>query len=61
MFGKISQFIIEVQAEMGKVTWPTREELKSSTYIVLALSMALAVFIFIVDYFLSTVMDFILI
>ncbi|MFP6890225.1 MAG: preprotein translocase subunit SecE [Nitrospinota bacterium] len=61
MFGKLTQFIIEVQAEMGKVTWPTRDELKSSTYIVLALSMALAVFIFFVDYFLSTIMDFVLI
>ncbi len=61
MFGKISQFIIEVQAEMGKVTWPTQDELKSSTYIVLALSVALAAFIFVVDYFLSTIMDFVLI
>ena len=61
MFGKLTQFIIEVQAEMEKVTWPTLDELKSSTYIVLALSMALAVFIFFVDYFLSTIMDFVLI
>jgi len=61
MFGKISQFLIEVQGEMGKVTWPTRDELKSSTRIVLALSLALAVFIFIVDYFLAGIMDLVLI
>ncbi len=61
MFNKISQFIGEVRVEMGKVTWPTREELKSSTVIVLALSMALAVFIYIVDTFLAGIMEFILI
>ncbi|MGA1196452.1 MAG: preprotein translocase subunit SecE, partial [Candidatus Latescibacterota bacterium] len=57
MFGKIAQFIREVQAEMGKVTWPTQEELKSSTTIVLGLSLALAVFIFVVDYILAGIMD----
>ena len=61
MFGKISQFIGEVQGEMSKVTWPTRDELKSSTTIVLALSLALAGFIFIVDSFLSSIMELILI
>jgi preprotein translocase subunit SecE len=61
MFGKIAQFIREVQAEMGKVTWPTQEELKSSTTIVLGLSLALAVFIFVVDYILAGIMDLVLI
>jgi preprotein translocase subunit SecE len=61
MFGKISQFIQEVQVEMGKVTWPTQEELKSSTTIVLGLSLSLAVFIFIVDYILAGIMDLVLI
>lgn len=61
MFGKIAQFIREVQTEMGKVTWPTQEEVKSSTTIVLGLSLALAVFIFIVDYILSSIMDLVLI
>ncbi len=61
MFGKIAQFIQEVQSEMGKVTWPTRDELKSSTTIVLALSVTLAVFIFVVDYILAGIMDLVLI
>ena len=61
MFGKIAQFIREVQTEMGKVTWPTQEELKSSTTIVLGLSLALAVFIFVVDYILAGIMDLVLI
>ena len=35
MVEKIAQFLKEVQSEMGKVVWPTREELTSSTGIVL--------------------------
>jgi len=61
MFGKAVVFISEVQSEMGKVTWPTRDELKSSTTIVLALSVALAIFIFLVDYILAGIMDLVLI
>ena len=61
MFGKIAQFIREVQSEMEKVTWPNQEELKSSTTIVLGLSLALAAFIFVVDYILAGIMDLVLI
>lgn len=61
MFGKIAQFVQEVQSEMGKVTWPSREELKSSTTVVLGLSLALAAFIFMVDYILSGVMNLVLV
>ena len=61
MFGKIAQFIRDVRSEMGKVTWPTREELSASTTIVLVVSLALAVFIFIADFILSRIMDLILV
>lgn len=53
MFEKVSQFLKEVQSEMGKVAWPSREELTSSTTIVLAISFAMAVFIFLFDFVLS--------
>jgi len=61
MFTKIKRFLSDVQGEMGKVTWPTREELSSSTKIVLGLSLVLALFIFIVDYILAGIMDIVLI
>ncbi|MCZ6632082.1 MAG: preprotein translocase subunit SecE [bacterium] len=61
MFGKISRFLSDVQGEMGKVTWPTREELSSSTRIVLGVTLVLALFIFIVDYILAGIMDLVLI
>jgi preprotein translocase subunit SecE len=34
---------------MGKVTWPTREELKESTLVVIVASVIVTIFIFIVD------------
>lgn len=61
MFGKLSQLIKDVRSEMGKVTWPTRDELSASTTIVLVVSLALAVFIFVADFVLSRIMDLILV
>ena len=43
---------------MGKVTWPTRDELIASTTIVLVVSLALSMFIFAVDFVLSLVRRF---
>ncbi|MDA0746156.1 MAG: preprotein translocase subunit SecE [bacterium] len=61
MFQKIAQFFKDVQVEMGKVTWPTRDELTASTTIVLVVSLAMAIFIFIADLLLSRIMDLLLI
>ncbi|MCY3764606.1 MAG: preprotein translocase subunit SecE [Gemmatimonadetes bacterium] len=58
MFAKVAQFIKDVQLEMGKVTWPTRDELIASTTIVLVVSLALSLFIFAVDFVLSLVRRF---
>lgn len=60
MFGRISTLLGEVRSEMLKVTWPTRDELANSTTVVLATSIALALFIFVADAVLSFVMDQIL-
>ncbi len=60
MFTKVAQFIKDVQLEMGKVTWPTRDELIASTTIVLVVSLALSVFIFAVDFVLSLVRRFVM-
>ncbi len=49
MFRKISKFFQDVKQEMSKVSWPTREELKGTTIIVIVISLILAVFIFITD------------
>ena len=60
MISKISQFLNDVKFEMGKVSWPTWEELKSSTYVVLSLSMLLIVFLFFIDLVLARILNIIL-
>jgi preprotein translocase subunit SecE len=46
---KIITFFREVYKEMNKVTWPTREELKESTTIVIVVCLVLAAFTYVVD------------
>lgn len=49
LFGKIGKFLSDVKIEMGKVTWPTVEELKASTWVVIVFSLAFAAYIFLID------------
>ncbi len=49
MFKKAIKFLKEVRVEMSRVTWPTYEELKSATIVVILVSLAFSIFIFIVD------------
>jgi|TARA_B110000046_G_scaffold69355_1_gene77398 preprotein translocase subunit SecE len=60
MVKKLQQFMADVKFEMTKVSWPTWEELKSSTYIVLGLSFVLILFLFSVDFLLSKILNIIL-
>jgi preprotein translocase subunit SecE len=56
MKDKIIGFFTDVAKEMGKVTWPKKEELRDSTIIVLAVCMVIAVFVYVVDTVVSQVM-----
>jgi preprotein translocase subunit SecE len=49
MITKIRNYVREVWLEMGKVTWPTRDELKESTRVVIIGSIFLTLFIFVID------------
>jgi preprotein translocase subunit SecE len=60
MIKGIQTFFTEVRAEMGKVTWPTREELMGSTGVVLMTMLILSVFIAIADFVFSTALQIIL-
>lgn len=53
MFNKIREFISQVIAEIKKVTWPSRQELIDSTWIVLISSIILGFYIAGVDVVLS--------
>jgi preprotein translocase subunit SecE len=46
---KVINFVNDVVKEMKKVTWPTRNELKESTTIVIVVCLVLAAFTYVVD------------
>jgi len=56
MFQKISKFFTEVRQEMSKVSWPTREELRGSTIVVITVSLIFAIFIYLIDQILSGIL-----
>ena len=60
MINKLQQFVADVKFEMTKVSWPSWDELRSSTYIVLGLSLILIVFLFSVDFLLSKILNIVL-
>ena len=60
MVNKLQQFAADVKFEMTKVSWPSWGELKSSTYIVLGLSLILIVFLFSIDFILSKILNIVL-
>jgi preprotein translocase subunit SecE len=53
MVAKVRQFAQEVQLEMKKVTWPSREELRGSTMVVIVMVILVSIFIGVVDRILS--------
>lgn len=52
---KIINYFNDVVKEMKKVTWPSQEELKGSTYLVIVTCLILAVFVYIIDQILSNI------
>lgn len=60
MLEKALKFLKEVQVEMAKVTWPTRDELIGSTSVVLVVSLAFALFMFFCDLLLTSIMRYVL-
>ncbi|MFA4924094.1 MAG: preprotein translocase subunit SecE [Ignavibacteriaceae bacterium] len=49
MINKIKDFFNDVVKEMKKVTWPSKDELKESTTIVIAFCLIFAVLTYIID------------
>ena len=47
--GKIRRFVSDTVAELGRCTWPTRQQLLESTGLVVVAIMILALFVFGVD------------
>ena len=50
-------YLQEVAQEMDKVSWPDRDELISNTLLTLGVSLAISLFIFLIDRGISTILD----
>ncbi len=53
VLAKIPVFFREVKIELTKVSWPTRKELFSATWIVIITTAILTIYIGVLDFFLS--------
>ena len=51
IFNKINNFIKEAKAELKKVIWPTKKDLKNSTIVVISTIIIASIFIGLVDIF----------
>ena len=60
MWDKLKNFAIDVRGEFGKVSWPSREDLLSSTSVVLVFSAIFAVFVYMFDLIISLVWSLLL-
>ena len=54
---QVQTYVRESFAELSKVTWPTKEELKGSTIVVIAFSIVASVFIWAVDFGLTKLFE----
>ncbi len=60
MANRVTQFLSEVKSELKKVTWPSKDELKGSTMVVILLTFLLGFFIGTLDFFLSRIVTFLI-
>lgn len=58
--GKVTAFLANVKSELIKVTWPSRKDTYASTYVVIVLVLAIAVFLWLMDSALSTAIRYLL-
>jgi len=56
IFNKINNFIKEAMAELKKVIWPTRKDLKNSTIVVISTIIIASIFIGLIDIFFTKVL-----
>ena len=57
MKDKIINFFKDVVKEMKKVTWPTKDELKESTTIVIVVCLIIAAFTYVIDMTISKLLE----
>jgi preprotein translocase subunit SecE len=51
--GRARRFLIEVRAELSRVTWPSRREVWATTLVVILISLLIGIYLYVVDLSLS--------
>ncbi|MEY2713096.1 MAG: SecE/Sec61-gamma subunit of protein translocation complex [Planctomycetota bacterium] len=59
VMARFREFLKDVRVEAGKVSWPTRDELRDSTIVVIITTLLVAAFIGVVDQILLQIRDFV--
>ena len=57
MLKKLTNYVGEVNQEISKVSWPSRQELYGSTLVVIVLCSILSVFVFGIDVILNKLLN----
>ena len=52
-FARARRFLVEVRAELGRVTWPTRREVWATTIVVIIISIFIGLYLYAWDIVLS--------
>ena len=58
-FDNVKHFFRDVRAEMKSVSWPNKADLKEGTIVVLVMSTIVAVFLSLVDFGFSKIIEFV--
>jgi preprotein translocase subunit SecE len=58
-FSRARQFLVDVRAELGRVTWPTRREVWATTIVVILVSLFFGLYLYVVDLGLSWLVSWI--
>jgi len=53
LVAKSAEFLREVRVEAGKVSWPSRKELRDSTGVVIVMTMIMSLIVFVLDQILN--------
>ena len=56
-YAKIKTFIMEVKAELTKVSWSSRDELIGSTFVIIGITSITALFVGMIDLILSKILS----
>ncbi len=59
MVGKIKNFVGSVSAEMKKVSWPSKEQLRESTIVVIAVTAVITFFVWVIDMIMESIIRWI--